>query len=600
MSLRRLTLVLIAAANLTWLMPAFPAGPEFRVNTDTYSYQTHPSVARDAVGNFLVVWEGLGAGRVNGSIRGQRYDAKGEPRGDEFKVNSYTPPEILYPGMARPVVASDPAGNFVVVWESWGSQGTDTSGSSIQARRFDSSGTPQGDQFQVNTAITMYRQWNPSVAVDAGGNSVVVWETQTGVNGYETDRIVRGQRYDNMGAPRGGEFEVGAYTTDFQSQPVVASDLAGNFIVVWWSALPPAEGTFVADSDSIQAQRFDNTGTPQGGQFQVSTTTAGYQNFPAVAADNAGNAVIVWRHSLADVNVHWIDNVILGQRFDSTGRPQGGEFQVNSSPTSFFNKEPAVAMDAAGNFVVAWIDYAFEDPNEFIRLNFDIEARRYDNTGTPQGGQFHVTSTNIDEDYPAVASDAAGNFVVAWQNSIGDPLATSGDFDIYARRYKVSDFPVTDRSPGLATVVIRAGKQAKFVTKPRGGHRFALPATDPKTAGGSLRIFDLAATAGDNTFDLPSGASWTALGSPAGSKGFKYVGKGTPSDPCNVIVRPTVIKATCTGDAITLAPPFAGKVGVVLNLGTGDRYCAQLGGDEVKNVGTLTKRKNAPAPGACP
>jgi hypothetical protein len=178
----------------------------------------------------------------------------------------------------------------------------------------------------------------------------------------------------------------------------------------------------------------------------VSTTTAGYQNFPAVASDNAGNAVIVWRHSLADVNVHWIDNVILGQRFDSTGRPQGGEFQVNSSPTSFFNKEPAVAMDAAGNFVVAWIDYAFEDPNEFIRLNFDIEARRYDNTGTPQGGQFHVTSTNIDEDYPAVASDAAGNFVVAWQNSIGDPLATSGDFDIYARRYKVSDFPSrTDR-----------------------------------------------------------------------------------------------------------------------------------------------------------
>jgi hypothetical protein len=46
--------------------------------------------------------------------------------------------------MARPVVASDPAGNFVVVWESWGSQGTDTSGSSIQARRFDSSGTRAG------------------------------------------------------------------------------------------------------------------------------------------------------------------------------------------------------------------------------------------------------------------------------------------------------------------------------------------------------------------------------------------------------------------------------------------------------------------------
>jgi hypothetical protein len=127
-----------------------------------------------------------------------------------------------------------------------------------------------------------------------------------------------------------------------------------------------------------------------------------------------------------------------------------------------------------------------------------------------------------------------------------------------------------------------------------------MPAADPKTAGGSLRIFDLAATAGDNTFNLPSGAAWTALGTPARSNGFKYVGKGTPSDPCSVIVRPTVIKAICKGDAVTLAPPFTGKVGVVLSVGKGDRYCAQLGGEEVKNIRALTKRKNAPALGSCP
>jgi len=49
-----------------------------------------------------------------------------------------------------------------------------------------------------------------------------------------------------------------------------------------------------------------------------------------------------------------------------------------------------------------------------------------------------------------------------------------------------------------------------------------------------------------------------------------------------------------------VTPPFTGDVGIVLSLGLTDRYCAQFGGDEVRNDATLTKRKNAPAPGACP
>jgi hypothetical protein len=37
-------------------------------------------------------------------------------------------------------------------------------------------------------------------------------------------------------------------------------------------------------------------------------------------------------------------------------------------------------------------------------------------------------------------------------------------------------------------------------------------------------------------------------------------------------------------------PSFTGDVGSVLSLGTTDRYCAQFGGDVVKNDATLTKR----------
>src|SRR5262245_54391576 len=86
------------------------------------------------------------------------------PLGGDFAVNSYTTGN-----QERPAVAAGPAGDFVVAWASNGSTGTDTSSYSIQARRFDASAKPLGDQFQVNTD-TAQRQTYPAVARNADGN----------------------------------------------------------------------------------------------------------------------------------------------------------------------------------------------------------------------------------------------------------------------------------------------------------------------------------------------------------------------------------------------------------------------------------------------
>ena len=69
---------------------------------------------------------------------------------------------------------------------------------------------------------------------------------------------------------------------------------------------------------------------------------------------------------------------------------------------------------------------------------------------------------------------------------------------------------------------------------------------------------------------------------------------------CMVLIKETAIKAICQGVGVTLTPPFTGDVGIVLSLGTSDRYCAQFGGDLVKNTDIRTKKRNAPAPRACP
>ena len=91
------------------------------------------------------------------------------------------------------------------------------------------------------------------------------------------------------GDPVGVEFQVNTYTTDRQSDPSVAPDGAGGFVVVWES--PASDGD--TDDDGIRARRFDAAGTPVGGEFQVNTYTTGDQFLPTVIA-NGDTVGIPW------------------------------------------------------------------------------------------------------------------------------------------------------------------------------------------------------------------------------------------------------------------------------------------------------------------
>src|SRR5262245_35951660 len=75
--------------------------------------------------------------------------------GPEFRINDYT---TSY--QTVPVAALEPTGTYLVVWSS---NGQDGSGQGVFARRVDRRGTPSGPEFQVNQA-TVGDQTNPSVA----------------------------------------------------------------------------------------------------------------------------------------------------------------------------------------------------------------------------------------------------------------------------------------------------------------------------------------------------------------------------------------------------------------------------------------------------
>ena len=220
-----------------------------------------------------------------------------------------------------------------------------------------------------------------------------------------------------VGDPAGGEFQVNTYTQGNQQNPSAAMN-GGGFIVVWESSIQDTD-----DYSGIYAQRYDATGAAVGGEFRLNTATGVDNQLPKVVTNTAGNFVVVWESIDQNDKLH-----IYYRRLDATGTALGNNQSVTSKAisTSTFSTKPSVAMDAAGNFVVAWENYDDAAGDE------DIYARRFDANGTALGAEFRVNATTENDQTSAqVAMDAAGAFVVTWQSTDQD-----GDGEgIYAQVY---------------------------------------------------------------------------------------------------------------------------------------------------------------------
>ena len=141
-----------------------PLGGETRVNTTTAGTQTLNAsgrcVAMDADGNYVVVWESAGQDGDQGGIYGQRFDSSGAAIGGEFRVNTTTAGNQTYASVAR-----DAAGNFLVVWSGNGPGDTD----GVFAQRYDANGNKLGGEFRVNAAAAGVQSTPVAGACPTGG-----------------------------------------------------------------------------------------------------------------------------------------------------------------------------------------------------------------------------------------------------------------------------------------------------------------------------------------------------------------------------------------------------------------------------------------------
>jgi hypothetical protein len=209
------------------------------------------------------------------------------------------------------------------------------------------------------------------------------------------------RRFDASGNALAGEFPVNSTTALVQSKPSVAVVAGGGLVVAWQS-----DGQDGARY-GIYARRFGPGGEAAGGEFALNTMTDDFQMTPVIAAAPGGGFVAAWMDRVHDTE----GPGIYARRFDAAGAAlDAAEFRVNSV-VSGYQTSPALGVDAAGNFVIAWqtLDGAGD---------YHVFARRFGADGVARGGDVQVTTAPsptsvVPESSVAVASD--GSFVVSWQ-----------------------------------------------------------------------------------------------------------------------------------------------------------------------------------------
>lgn len=187
-----------------------------------------------------------------------------------------------------PAVAAGEYGNFVVVWQRYAGS---SEGWDVAARLYHESGVPLGPELVVNTTTAGCQQ-SPAVATDRAGNFVVVWqsEAQDG-SGWG----VFGRRFTREGVALGGEILIAQTTLGDQRSPAVARHPSGAFLVTW-------EGLHDGSSWGIFARGFNADGSAASSEFLVNSTITGAQHSPEAAflGGSPPRYAVVWQSQSQD------------------------------------------------------------------------------------------------------------------------------------------------------------------------------------------------------------------------------------------------------------------------------------------------------------
>jgi len=405
-----------------------PIGDAFLVNSTTTADQREPAIAALSDGGFVVVWddESETGGDTDGkAIRAQIFGPDGAPEGGEFLANTAT-----FADQETPSVTGLDNGEFVIAWADRSTflSPPQDSVEDVRAQRFDASGNKIGDEFLVNTTRTA-AQDSPDLAPLADGGFVAAWTDGSPGAGDDVGRV-RVQTFSPTGDKEGQEIVANTTSGSIQTDPRVAQLADGGFVVLWEDDSRTGDDTL---GTAVRGQVFTPTGTPEGGEFLVNTTTDNEQDNQAVAGLTDGRFVASWDDP---GNFPNDDQGVIGARlFNGDGSPAGDGFRLNEN-TLLSQNDSVLTSLPGGGFVGAWQDSGMNDVSgvEFS----EIVVQEFDGSGNRSSSEAIVNTTLAgDQRDPQLATLEDGGYAVAWE---GDS-ATGADTEATAIRARVFDRP---------------------------------------------------------------------------------------------------------------------------------------------------------------
>jgi hypothetical protein len=354
-----------------------------------------------------------------------------------FRVNKTTAGE-----QERPQVAMLHDGGAVFVW-----QGGVVGAQRIFARFMTSEGTFRGDDVRVN-AFNQEFQQDPAVAVLSGGDVVVVWSSY----GQDGSMLgVYGQRFSPTGSKIGTEFPVNQWTPLNQRTPAVAALEDGGFLVVWVSERElgvqnatdangqstDAWGGAVAYSVHLYGRRYSAEGAPASDQFLINETDNLICANPVLGVAGDGSILAAWSGRTAQFPTGTTPSTdswdVFGRFLTLEGAPEGSDFQINthSYGDQFHPKVASLGQD----YLVVWTSLGQDGSREGI-------YGRQVNAFEGNGPEFRVNSTTPGQQFlPAVASNGEDRLLVIWSGFVGG----ANGYDLQAQRYTtVEGLPAPD------------------------------------------------------------------------------------------------------------------------------------------------------------
>lgn len=393
---------------------------------------SNPKIAADKDGGFVVVYDADDNG--NGQyIQGGRYNRFGD------KIESWDFYDEGGEGntAGHPAIGMNDRGDFVVAWEdnlnAIGGECTegDCDGYGIYFKQYQD-GENQPYTVSSSEMVNTYSngdQSNPAIAKDGEGNYVVVWQ---GYRGEDVEDEILGQRFNSEGEKVGDEFKINTTTTDDQTQPDVAMNTDGDFIVTWESY------DQASSSQRIYAQMYNASAEPVGTEHLLASEFD--YSEPAVAIDDNGGAIVVYAHDY---------NHVLARRINADGTLDGDEFKVDAKTDSGARSYPDVALDHDGSFVATFGLNRSGGYQDTYYRRFDAEDAPLDASDVKiSSGDFNDTrrqSIVIDED---------GNFAIAYSENDNDFSAvylskfTSGGASVFEDK-EIASYATNDFVPGL-------------------------------------------------------------------------------------------------------------------------------------------------------